>query len=101
MYTVEETAKLKDLYAGEIAIAEIAKQLDKSEKSVIGKLVNEGVYVPKAKTSKVTGEGIKTKASYVKDIERILETELPDLDKAPKTTLVKLKDTLEDWLGDE
>jgi ribulose 1,5-bisphosphate carboxylase large subunit-like protein len=100
MYTVKETAQLKELYADGVIIADIAKKLEKSEKSIIGKLVNEGVYVPKAKTSKVTGETIKTKASYVKDIEKILEVELKDLDKAPKTTLVLLKDTLVGWLGD-
>lgn len=102
MYTVIETAKLKELYADNVAIVDIAAQLDKSEKSIIGKLVNERIYIPKVKASKVTGEAMKTKASYVKDIESILEiAELKDLDKAPKTTLVLLKDTLEGWLGNE
>jgi len=101
MYTVKETAALKEDYASGVSIAEIAKELDKPEKSIIGKLVSEGVYVPKVKASKVTGEAIKTKASYVKDIEKILEvTEFKDLDKAPKNTLVLLKDTLEGWLGE-
>lgn len=101
MYTLNETAKLKEAYASGLPVSEIAVLLDKSEKSVIGKLVNEGDYVPKAKTSKVTGEGIKTKANILAEIEHILKDTFADLDKAPKTTLVKLRDNVAGWLGDE
>ena len=100
MYTVKETTKLKDMYQDLQTIATIAKELNKSERSIIGKLVSEDLYIPKVKASKVTGETIKTKASYVEDIEKILEVKLPDLDKAPKTTLVALKKTVEGWLGE-
>jgi hypothetical protein len=100
MYTVMETQKLTEGYANGLPLADLASELGKTEKSIIGKLVNLALYVPKVKASKVTGEAIKTKASYAKDIEKILEVELPDLDKAPKTTLVKLLTSVEGWLGD-
>ncbi len=99
MYTVAEEHKLVELYADEMPIQDIATALDKSERSVIGKLVFLKKYKPKATTSKVTGGAPKTKGAYVKDIEAILEVQLHDLDKAPKTTLINLKEALEQWLG--
>ena len=104
MYTAIEEAKLKEMYGeGENAdLDQIAEELDKSKRSVIAKLVNLKIYRPQAKVSKVTGEAPKTKADYVKDIEAILDvTDLKDLDKAPKQTLIKLKESIEEWLGTE
>lgn len=101
MYSIEETAKVKDMYAEGVAVAAIAEALDKSEKSVIGKLVSEKVYTPKAKVSKVTGDAPKTKIAFVHDIENTLGVDLEGLEKAPKTTLIKLKASLVDWLGED
>lgn len=102
MYTAQEEFTLKDMYGQGAEIAEIAEKVGKSEKSVIGKLVSLGVYKPKVRVSKITGAAPKTKRDFVKDIEAMLEVEeLKDLDKAPKTTLIKLADAIQDWIGDE
>ena len=100
MYTVSETAKAKELYADGVAIAAIATVLGKSEKSIIGKLSREEVYVPKVKVSKVTGDKPKTKQMYVTEIENILEVKLEGLEKAPKNTLVAMLTAVTEWLGE-
>ena len=104
MYTIKEVATLKEMY-GDGSTADldaIASKLQRSKRSIIAKLVNLELYKPIAKISKVTGEAPKTKAAYVKEIEVILDVEeLKDLDKAPKQTLIKLKEALEEWFGKE
>jgi len=102
MYTVAEEAKLKEMYEASKEIDPIAKELGKSNRSIISKLVTLSLYVPKAKVSKVTGDAPKTKASYVRDLENALGTsELKDLDKAPKTTLIMLLSAVEQLVFEE
>jgi len=99
MYTTKEEKLLVERYAEGLSTEAIAALLDKSSASVVGKLVNLGIYVPKAKVSKVTGASPKTKAKYKEEIEAKLEVKLPDLDKAPKATLIALLGAAEQWLG--
>jgi transposase len=99
MYTVKEEAQLKELYTAGVDVKEIANAVGKSERSVISKLVALKIYVPKVKASKVTGGAPKTKAAYVAEVEVLLDVKLPDLEKAPKTTLIALKESLEEWFG--
>lgn len=100
MYTMQEENLVKEMYSEGIEVQDIAEKVGKSEKSVIGKLVSLQIYKPKVRVSKITGSAPKTKKDFVKDIEQLLDVdELKDLDKAPKTTLIKLKGAIEDWLG--
>lgn len=100
MYTLKETAILREQYAFGLPVEDIAALVGKPTKSVIAKLSAEGVYVPKVKQSKITGGKPKTKLEFVNDIVTLLEVDaLEGLDKAPKGTLIKLQVALEGWLG--
>lgn len=101
MYTITEQDTLDKMYSAGAEIKDIAEAVDKSQKSVIAKLVAMKIYEPKIKVSKVTGDKPRTKLSYMKDIENKLETKLPGLDKAPKGTLVTLLTEIEAWLGED
>lgn len=106
-FTNKEVETIKETYlaalsSGEAASAvkSLAESLNRTERSIIAKLSAMKVYVAKERTSKLTGEKPKTKQSYVKDIELILECKpLSGLEKAPKQTLIYLKDQVEEWLG--
>ena len=67
--------------------------LNKPKKSIIAKLVKEGVYVTRSYRTK-TGELPITKLELVRSIEDALDLSLPGLDKAPKGTLKKLSETI-------
>ena len=74
-------------------VERIAYELNKSTKSIIGKLSREGVYQRAIYTSK-TGEAPITKAELVSNISENLGVEIEDLvglDKSPKTTLKALE----------
>lgn len=67
----------------------LAKELDKPEKSIIGKLSKEGVYRRDVYVTKL-GEKPRTKAEIVEDIATHLfldSDNLKGLDKTPKTVL--------------
>ena len=77
-------------------VENLAEELGKSVKSVIGKLSREGVYKKTEYTTK-TGEKPITKLELVQDLETLLELEnnaLAGLEKAPKTVLKILKDSI-------
>jgi hypothetical protein len=70
-------------------VQELAVQLNKSTKSIIGKLSREGVYQRAVYKSK-TGETPITKVELVSNIAENLGVEMEDLvglDKSPKATL--------------
>jgi len=74
-------------------VEELAEELNKSVKSIIGKLSREGVY---RKTEYTTKAGTKpvTKLELVTELEERLETTLAGLEKAPKSVLFKLKERI-------
>ena len=70
-------------------VEDLAKELNKSPKSIIGKLAREGVYQKVEYVSK-TGEKPITKIEIVREIAGQLdldETHLMGLEKAPKGVL--------------
>ena len=75
----------------------LAEELSRSVKSIIGKLSREGVYRREIYKTK-TGELPVTKVEIVSDIADNLGIEVESLlglEKAPKSTLKKLKEALE------
>ena len=50
-YTAELTARIVDDYQSGVTVEQIAEAIDKSVRSVRSKLVREGVYVAKPKTT--------------------------------------------------
>ena len=78
-------------------VEDLAEELSRSVKSIIGKLSREGVYRREIYKTK-TGELPVTKVEIVSDIADHLGIEvesLSGLEKAPKSTLKKLKEALE------
>ena len=78
-------------------VEDLAEELSRSVKSIIGKLSREGVYRREIYKTK-TGELPVTKVEIVSDIADNLGIEvesLSGLEKAPKATLKKLKEALE------
>jgi len=78
-------------------VEDLAEELSRSVKSIIGKLSREGVYRREIYKTK-TGELPVTKVEIVSDIADHLGIEvesLSGLEKAPKATLKKLKEALE------
>jgi len=74
-------------------VENLAEELDKSVKSIIGKLSREGVYKKTEYTTK-TGEKPVTKLEIVEELEELLElptTALAGLEKAPKQALKLLR----------
>jgi hypothetical protein len=104
MYTPEITKEIVEEYTKnptKETIEKIASRIDKSTKSVIGKLSKEGVYRKAVYTSK-TGELPITKEDIVADIANLLELEKEDLVglvKAPKQELKLLEKTIREWFG--
>ena len=97
-YTEKQTKKMIDIYTENPCIETVEKLmtiLNRPKKSIISKLVKEGVYVTKTYLTK-TGEAPITKLELVRQIEDALDTRLPGLDKAPKTTLKDLAKALID-----
>jgi len=92
-YAVEEYKKAPTRETVEA----VAKKLERSARSVIGKLSKEGVYQRENYMSK-TGEKPETKIEICNGIEFILELEensLHELHKAPKLTLKKLRTSIQ------
>lgn len=77
-------------------VQRLAIELDKSIKSIIGKLSREGVYKKTEYTTK-TGEKPVTKLELVTELAETLQidiTQLSGLEKAPKTALKALKENI-------
>ena len=95
-YSKEVTAKMVEQYQkapNRQTVAILAKELGKSEKSVIGKLSKEGVYKRSVYVTKA-GEKPVTKAQLVQELEEKLDANLEGLEKAPKETLRSLVEAI-------
>jgi len=94
-YTKEEVARLVQTYEknpSRETVEALSKDLNKSLKSVIGKLSREGVYQKSTYVSK-NGERPVTKEKLVRTIETQLsvpENSLTGLEKSPKGVLKNL-----------
>jgi hypothetical protein len=91
-YSEKEVKQLIDVYTANPCMETVERLmtlLNRPKKSIISKLVKEGVYVTHRYLSK-TGEAPITKLEIVRSIEDALDTSLPGLDKAPKITLKEL-----------
>ena len=91
-YTDEQTKYMVEEYTNKptrITVERLAKELDKTPKSVIGKLSREGVYRRSVYKTK-TGETPVTKVELVAELAEVLGISpgvLAGLEKAPKNVL--------------
>ena len=98
-YTQEQVDQMIEEYSANPTrdtVDSLAKDLDKSVKSIIGKLSREGVY-QKAVYKTKTGEIPITKAQLVENLAELLEipsNKIMGLEKAPKQDIKFLHDTL-------
>jgi hypothetical protein len=95
-YTEKEVNKMIDVYTANPCMETVEKLmtlLNRPKKSIISKLVKEGVYVTRGYRTK-TGELPITKLDLVRSVEDALDLKLPGLDKAPKSTLKALSTTI-------
>ena len=98
-YTEEQVDYMKSVYIAfpsRETVELLAKEYDKSVKSIIGKLSREGVYKKTEYLTK-TGEKPITKIQIVENLASKLDldiTALAGLEKAPKTALKNLEDSL-------
>ena len=95
-YTAEETLFMVDAYTAQPSretVEQLAVKLEKSVKSIIGKLSREGVYQRAAYKSK-SGDDPVTKMELVNNVAENLGIEIDDLfglDKSPKAALKALE----------
>ena len=100
-YTEEQTAHIKEQYLANpnrVTVEKLADELDKSVKSIIGKLSREGVYRREIYKTK-TGELPVTKVEIVSNIADDLGIEVESLlglEKTPKATLKKLETAIKE-----
>ena len=98
-YTQEMVESMTSRYSANPTretVEELAQELNKSIKSVIGKLSREGVYQKTEYLTK-TGEKPVTKRELVEKVSEILAVEyqaLAGLEKSPKSSLKLLEETL-------
>jgi hypothetical protein len=94
-YTEEQVQYMKDQYSENPTretVEKLSKELDKSAKSIIGKLSREGVYKKTVYKTK-TGEDPITKKELVQEIAGILDmsaNSIAGLEKSPKADLNNL-----------
>ena len=103
-YTAEQTTYVIDEYLrnkdDDEVIKRLAQELNKSEKSIIGKLSKENVYEKRVYRSK-SGELPVTKKELVANLSSLISADperLQGLEKAPKLELKYLIQQLEDTL---
>jgi len=98
-YTQEQTIYIVEKYLENPTretVEKLAEELQKTSKSIIGKLSREGVYRRSVYKTK-TGESPETKEQLVREIESALDLEieiLAGLEKAPKLVLKHLRNSL-------
>jgi len=91
-YTDTMTEDLLNAYNSEPTVEtvrEFADKFGKSPRSVIAKLVREGVYQSRPRTTK-TGEPVVRKSDLVAFIQSQIQIAMPTLEKASKQDLSKL-----------
>ena len=101
-YTPEQVDLMKEQYTktpSRETVENLAEELDKSIKSIIGKLSREGVYKKTVYKTK-TGEDPETKKEIVEEIAQLIEVEgtIAGLEKSPKADLKLLRNTLREKL---
>lgn len=82
-------------------VENLAENLDKSIKSIIGKLSREGVYKKTVYKTK-TGESPETKKEIVEFVASVLEIEyqtIAGLEKSPKSALKILRSAIQKQMG--
>ena len=95
-YSEETTQYMIEVYKQKPSretVENLAAELEKTIKSIIGKLSREGVYRREVYKTKA-GDNLITKKEIVIEIAEVLrinEESLPGLDKAPKNTLKLLE----------
>jgi len=72
-------------------VAKLSEQLGKPTRSIVAKLVREGVYVAQQRVTK-TGAPVIRKSDLVAQIQAAVGAELPTLEKASKADLQLLLD---------
>ena len=91
-YTPEQTTSALEAYAQGVSAEQIAQQLQKSTRSVVAKLVKEGVYVkPEQQPARVR------KLDLVHELAALLEldvTQLESLEKAQHSALLAVVEKL-------
>ena len=98
-YTEEQVDLMKEQYTKNPTretVENLAETLDKSIKSIIGKLSREGVYKKTVYKTK-TGEDPETKKEIVQDLAEELELEyeaIAGLEKSPKAALKILRSAI-------
>ena len=101
-YTDEQTEQIIAEYEADPTrqtVDAIAARIDKSVRSVIAKLSSAGVYQTPQRTTK-TGEPIEKKEDMVVQISTWLGIEVPTLAKTGKQDLKRIRDALQDLLGE-
>ena len=103
-YTQEQVAHMVEAYTAKpdrVTVDMLAEDLNKSTKSIIGKLSREGVY-QKAIYKTKTGEVPVTKEQLIKNIAVLLEidsSKIMGFEKAPKQDIKYLYTILEERNG--
>jgi hypothetical protein len=95
-YSDSETKQLEKLYTENPClenVRQLSTMFNRSQKSIISKLVRMGVYEKRGYRTKA-GEVPITKLELVRRLEDAIDTKLPGLDKAPKSTLQELSKTV-------
>ena len=98
-YTEQQVKDMVEQYTEQPTretVENLAEVMNKSIKSIIGKLSREGVYKKTEYTTK-TGEKPITKLELVEELADLLEIEttvLAGLEKAPKTALKALREAI-------
>jgi hypothetical protein len=101
-YKPEEVEMMKEAYTDNPSretVEELAETLNKSIKSIIGKLSREGVYKKTVYKTK-TGEDPITKKELVQEVAELLDISyesVAGLEKSPKADLKKLRDTIYEY----
>ena len=99
-YTPDQVNMMKAEYTSNPSretVEKLAETLDKSIKSIIGKLSREGVYKKTVYKTK-TGEDPETKKEIVQDIAEMLYIDyglVAGLEKSPKASLKSLRTGIE------
>lgn len=101
-YTEEQVSYIKESYQANPTretVENLSKELNKSIKSIIGKLSREGVYKKTVYKTK-TGEDPITKKELVEDLAEILDISydsIAGLEKSPKADLKNVVTVLEEY----
>ena len=103
-YTPEQVEHMIEAYTktpSRETVENLAEELDKSIKSIIGKLSREGVYKKTVYKTK-TGENPETKKEIVEELATWLDIKyeaVAGLEKSPKAALKLLRESLRKPLG--